>query len=85
MERSIDIRRQIIDAHEAVLAELAKDVRAAREHVRFLLAEHKLFSASFAVSRDPGAQSYHEFLRMADRMRWGGFHRVRRTMGMELG
>lgn len=80
----VTIRRQIVDAHEAVIAEQARDIRDARENARFLLAAHRLFTASFAVSRDPNCQSYYEFMRMADRMRWGGYHRMRKTIGVEL-
>jgi len=79
----VEIRRQIIEAHEAVIAERAKDVRTARDNARLLLGSHGLFTASFAVSRDPGCQSYYEFLRMADRMRWGGYHNTRKAFGME--
>ncbi len=81
----VQIQRQIVDAREAVVAEWAQDVRAARENVRLLLGQHGLFTACFAVRRDPGCQSYYEFQRMADRMRWGGYHRMRKTMGMEVG
>lgn len=80
----LQVRAQIVDAKEAVIAERARDVRGARENVRLLLGSHGLYTASFAVSRDPQCQSFLEFQRMADRMRWGGFHVVRKTIGLEV-
>lgn len=75
------IHRQILDAHEALEAERAADVKVARENARLLLGQHGLFTASFAMRRDPGYQTYREFHTMVSHMRAGGFHRVRENGG----
>jgi hypothetical protein len=77
----VEIHQQLLAAKEAVDIERARDVATARANVRLLLGEHGLFTASFAVRRDPGAQSFVEFHRMVSHMRAGGFHRVRLTGG----
>lgn len=77
----IQIHRGIAEAKEAVHAEWLQDIRAARENVRLTLGSHGLFMASSAMRIDNGMLAYVEFQKMANRMRAGGYHKVRAAMG----
>lgn len=76
------IARGIAEAKDAVDAERAAEIRAARETVRLTLLSNGLINASVAVrtAGDAGV-SFNDFKLINDRMRAGGYHRVRLTGG----
>jgi hypothetical protein len=77
--------RAIADAKEAVDEEHAAEVRAARESVRLKLLSHDLIMASVAVRAGGEAgDSFNDFKLINERMRAGGFHRVRLTGGRNI-
>lgn len=75
------IRQDINDAKAGAEEARAEDILSARRNAKLTLALHELHTASFAVSRDPGAQSWVEFEKMKNRMRSGGYHAVRALLG----
>jgi hypothetical protein len=79
------IARGIADAKDAVDAERASEIRAARENVRLKLLSHGLVMASQAVRINGEAGvSFSDYKLMNDRIRSGGYHRVRLTGGRNL-
>jgi hypothetical protein len=83
-EMTMRMRRQITDAKAAVEDERGEDVLTARRNAKLVLMSHELHTASFAVTRDPNAQSWVEFEKMKNRMKRGGYHRVRAELGNQV-
>lgn len=79
------IAKGIAEAKDALEAERASEIRAARENVRLTLLSQGLVMASVAVriSGEAGV-SFTDFKIFSERMRAGGFHRVRLTGGRNL-
>lgn len=65
--------RDGLDGRQLVVAE---QIQLERDKTRVLLGSHGRFTASFALSRDPGRQTYIEYQRMVERMRGGGARRA---------
>jgi hypothetical protein len=77
------IRRQILDATDAVDAARAAEVRAARERARADCLAHNRTIASVAV-RTGADSAESEFRKLLQRVRAGGYHAERRRAGGEL-
>ena len=75
----------VAEAKDAVDDERAAEIRAARENVRLTLLSNNLIMASVAVrvSGEYG-MSFIDFKLINDKMRAGGYHRVRLTGGRNL-
>jgi hypothetical protein len=79
----VNIQRAIADAHEAAHIERCESIVAARESARSMLLLHNLPRAGAAM-RIGAASTWSDFKLIADRMRAGGYHRVRLTGGRGL-
>jgi predicted RNase H-like nuclease len=79
----LNIKRQILDANEAVDAARAAEVRAAREKARSDCLVHDRVFASVAVRTGADAAD-REFRKLLQRARAGGYHAERHRAGGEL-
>ena len=77
------IARAIAEANDAVHLERCEAIVAARESARAMLLLHNLVHASIAM-RTGAAATWSDYKAIADRMRSGGYHRVRLTGGRGL-